>query len=358
MRFLALLTDAFGGRGGIAQYNRDFLTALLDCKLASRIEIVVRHAPDPVCGPAGIVQRAPHGKLGYALAALCALFSPAPDVVFCGHLHLAPLAAAIARLKRAKLVVQTHGIEAWRRPSRFEGAAIEASDLVLCVSRYTRGAVLSWARIPPERVLVLPNTVGESFTPGDGSALRTALGLDGKRVLLTVGRIDSRERYKGHDRVVDAMPALLARGHDVAYVIVGEGDDRQRLEERAAERGVADRLRFTGTLSFPDLVLAYRMADLFVMPSTGEGFGIAYLEAMACGVPALGLAIAGACDALAESGLGTILSQEELSVAIARLLEAPPLDPAALATMTRARFGRETFRSQLRAGLHRLREPS
>ena len=135
--------------------------------------------------------------------------------MFCGHLYMAPLAALIARFKGAKLIVQTHGIEAWPRPSRLRRAALEAADLVLCVSRYTRAAVLGWAAIAPERVLVLPNTVGEAFTPGDGSALRAKLGLEGKRVLLTVGRMDSRERYKGHDRVIAAIPELVAQGHDV-----------------------------------------------------------------------------------------------------------------------------------------------
>ena len=140
---------------------------------------------------------------------------------------MAPLAALIAATERAKLIVQMHGIEAWPRPSRLQRAALESADLVLCVSRYTRARVLSWAAIEPERVLVLPNTVGEAFTPGDGSSLRATLGLEGKRVLLTVGRMDARERYKGHDRVIEALPQLVAAGHDVIYVVLGDGDDRR-----------------------------------------------------------------------------------------------------------------------------------
>ena len=148
------------------------------------------------------------------------------DLVFCGHLFMAPLAALIARLKGAKLIVQTHGIEAWPRPSRAQRSALEAADLVLCVSRHTRAAVLSWAAIAPERVLVVPDTVREAFTPGDGSTQRAALALEGKRVLLTVGRMDSRERYKGQDRVIAAISDLVAKGHDICYLVVGEGADR------------------------------------------------------------------------------------------------------------------------------------
>ena len=101
------------------------------------------------------------GRVRYALKALAVSFTRPIDFVFCGHLYMAPLAAAIAWLRGAKLVIQTHGIEAWPRPSRLQRAALEAADLVLCVSRYTRAAVLRWAAIAPERVLVLPNTVEE-----------------------------------------------------------------------------------------------------------------------------------------------------------------------------------------------------
>ncbi len=125
---------------------------------------------------------------------------------------MAPLAWLIARLKGAKLVVQMHGIEAWPRPSRLRRAAVEAADLVLCVSRHTRACVAGWAAIAPERIVVVPDTFGDKFAPGDGSGLRAALGLEGKRVLLTVGRLDPRERYKGHDRVIEAMPAVRRSG--------------------------------------------------------------------------------------------------------------------------------------------------
>jgi phosphatidylinositol alpha-1,6-mannosyltransferase len=156
---LAIVTDAFGGRGGIAQYNRDFLGALAEAGAVSSITIVPRRAPDLPAPPEMIDQRpAQPGRIGYSVAALqTALFRPV-DLVFCGHLFMAPLAALIARLKDAKLIVQTHGVEAWPRPSRLQRAAPEAADLVLCVSRYTRAAVLSWAAIAPERVLVVPKS--------------------------------------------------------------------------------------------------------------------------------------------------------------------------------------------------------
>ena len=356
---LAIVTDAFGGRGGIAQYNRDFLGALAESGEVSSITVVPRLAPDPPLPPKTIHQTlARSGRIAYSIAALRTAWSRPVDIVFCGHLFMAPLAALIARLKGAKLIVQTHGIEAWPRPSRLQRAAAEAADLVLCVSRYTRAAVLSWAAITPERVLVLPNTVREAFTPGDGSTLRAARARESKRVLLTVGRMDDgqHQRYKGQDRVIAAIPFLVAKGYDIDYLIVGEGDDRERLEDLAHNVGVSERVHFLGAVGLQSLTEIYRMADLFVMPSSGEGFGIAFLEAMVSGTPTLGLDVAGARDALADGQLGTLASEVELPAAIARVLAAPKPDPYMLAAAARARFGHETFVAGVRVVLNRLME--
>jgi len=356
MHCLALVTDAYGGRGGIAQYNRDFCGALVEN--GASVTVVPRHAPPHAELPAGIKQTAaPGGKIAYVLLALRVALREPIDVVFCGHLHLAPLAWLVARVKRARLIVQTHGIEAWARPSRIRRLSTERANLVLAVSRFTRGRVLAWAALPPERAVVVPDTVQGIFTPGDGSELRTRLGLDGKVVLLTVGRMDARERYKGHDRVIAALPALLAHGHHVAYIVIGEGNDRARLAELSGKQGVANQVRFLGAVDTKTLVEAYRMADLFVMPSTGEGFGIAFLEAMACGTPALGLAVAGARDPLADGELGaSIVKNDDLAAGISSLLQATKPDPAQLSASATTRFGRRAFAAQVSMAIERLRE--
>jgi phosphatidyl-myo-inositol dimannoside synthase len=354
-RCLALVTEAFGGNGGIAQYNCDYLQSLATSGFFTSIIVLprygsVRSDPSPM-----ITQLSPRrGRMLYVLAALRTAFTRRAEVVFCGHIYMVVLALFIARLTRAKLVVQMHGIEAWCRPTPLRRYAVEAADLVLCVSRYTRAAVLDWAAIAPERVLVLPNTVREIFSPGDRSKLRAELGLSRKQVLLTVGRMDDRERYKGHDRVIAAIPRLVAEGHDIAYVVAGAGSDSARLMAIAVELGVADRVIFLGSIESQQLVDVYRMADLFVMPSTGEGFGIAFVEAMACGTRAIGLEAGGAIDALGDGELGTVTSEAEFTAAIASLLDAANSDPASLAAAIRARFGRAAFAENVRASIPRL----
>ena len=345
---LALVTEAFGGRGGIAQYNRDLLRVLAEKSTVSTITVLPRNAPDQPVAPAKVTQAPPRTRrLVYAIGAVLTALQRHIDVVFSGHLYMAPLACLVARLKGAKLVVQMHGVEAWSRPSRLRQAATEAADLVFCVSRYTRGRVIGWAALEPERVVIVPDTVGEAFTPDDGSALRASLGILDKCVLLTVGRMDSRECEKGHDRLIAAIPGLVLRGHDIVYLIVGAGDDQVRLEGLAHHHGVADRVRFLGAISPGALPGFYRIADLFVMPSAQEGFGIAFLEAMACGTPALGLDVGGARDPLADGELGILVPEGDLLGALDRALSRPRPDPQMLAAKADARFGRGAFAAHI-----------
>jgi len=106
-----------------------------------------------------------------------------------------------------------------------------------------------------------------------------------------------------------------------------------------------------GLVSQEVLLEAYRIADLFVMPSTGEGFGIAFLEAMASGTPAVGLAVAGEVDAFADGELGIAVRESELPAALCHALLGPKPRPEALAASVHARFGRECFASRAHAVL-------
>ena len=353
-RWMALVSDAFGGVGGIAQYNRDLLSAVAVSGPGHQICVLPRQAPKPAAPPMGIMQFPAKGRVAYVLDAISLALRNSFDVVFCGHIHLAPLAAAIARIKGAKLIIQAHGIEVWAQWRVAWRNAIEQSDLILCVSRYTRRIMLEKVAVAPERVMVLSNTVGEAFTPGDGTAFRGRQGWEKKRILLTVGRLDSRERYKGQDRIIAILPELLAHGHDVVYLVVGDGDDRSRLEQLARNARVQDRVRFLGALDADRLVEVYRASDLFVMPSTGEGFGISFLEAMACGTPAIGLSAGGARDALGDGVLGRMVDESELSRAVNEALSQPRPDPEGLSAAVLARFSRSVFRNSVNGVLARI----
>jgi phosphatidylinositol alpha-1,6-mannosyltransferase len=115
-----------------------------------------------------------------------------------------------------------------------------------------------------------------------------------------------------------------------------------------------DRVHFVGEIERERLVEFYRMADLCVMPSSGEGFGITFVEAMASGTAALGLAVAGAQDALVDGELGMTVAESDLAISISKFLASPKPDPKALAERVQARFGNAAFSSNIQNALDRL----
>lgn len=339
-RLLALVTDGFAGHGGIAQYNRDLLSALAGCW---EVHVLARY--DSVRGglPTGVVQYpSRRGRFAYSRAALGLALQLRPSVVFAGHVQFAALARLVARAAAARLVVQTHGIDVWAAPRSWHRTATESADLVLAVSRDTRRRVLSWAELPPERVRVLSNTVRPMFTPGQRLAARQRFAPDAERLIVTVGRLSPGERYKGHDRVIASLPSLQQRWPGIRYLIAGRGADRERLETLAADHGVLAAVRFLDLPKDDDLVELYRAADVMALPSTGEGFGIAFVEALRCGTPVLGLGVAGAADPLTLFPEG-IATEATVGMVLAQLLSDPVTVQPATQSRLEDRFGRVTF---------------
>jgi phosphatidyl-myo-inositol dimannoside synthase len=351
MRVLALVTDAFGGSGGISQYNRDFLSALARCDRVGEVIVLPRLSAKLVGPlPAGVQQLQPvENRLAYSIAALWTAVKYRPiDLVFCGHLLMVPLAALIARVLKAPLWVQVHGIEAWRELSALQRWSVELATIITSVSRYTRRRLLQHVGTDPARVKVLPNTVGPQYRPGPKPGYlidRHAVG--GKKVLMTVSRLSSLERYKGHDRVIRMLSRILARHPDTIYLVVGDGDDRPRLESLAVECAVAQHVQFTGFVPAEELPDYFRLADVFVMPSAGEGFGIVFLQAMATGVRVIGGSQDGSRDPLCDGALGTLVDPENCEELVSAILAALD-DPARTGDRT-SRFKPGLFAEDLNA---------
>lgn len=307
MRILLLATDAYGGHGGIALFNREFASALSEHELTILPRVVrgeIRDVPPHV----RFIAEAAHGKLAY-LRELTRMRFERWDLVICGHINLLPVA-----FDQPLLVV--HGIEAWS-PRH----SIRKCRAVISVSELTRDRLVESTHYDGP-VFVLPNAVHleqYGIRPKREDLLER-YDLAGKRVLLTVGRLDARERSKGFDEVLDVLPQLP---RDVVYVIAGGGDDFPRLRAKAIELNVAERVRFTGLFEESDKPDLYNLADVYVMPSRGEGFGFVFLEAMACGVPVIGSTLDGGREALLNGKLGTLVDpndRDALRTAIAELL--------------------------------------
>ena len=237
-------------------------------------------------------------------------------MILCAHINLLPAALLARRICRGRLYLIVHGIDAWQ-PTRdpIANACVRKIDDFISVSSITRRRFLQWSGLRQDQGVVLPNCVDLSaFTPGTKSPeLLKRYGLEDRTIMLTVGRLASEERYKGFDELIKILPRLEKAIPNIAYLIVGEGRDRPRLEQKARDFGVADRVVFAGYVSEAEKADHYRLADVYVMPSSGEGFGIVILEALACGIPVIGSKTDGSRDALRNGKLGIVVNPTNLS---------------------------------------------
>lgn len=339
MKILLLCTDAYGGHGGIALYNRDLAEALAaraDVDEVIVIPRVIRSEVRDVPPKVTFHANAAKGPLQY-LRAIAGARAAKPDLVLCGHMNLLPVACTLAR----KPLLLVYGIEAWRHAPPLTTRLLHRTRAIVSISAITRDRLLAWSGYRG-RTYLLPNAIhAEAYGIRDKRAdLVARYMLEGKRVLLTVGRLAAEERYKGFDEVLEVLGELP---QDVVYMIAGGGNDAPRLQQKAVQCGVAGRVIFTGLFAEEDKPGLYALADAYVMPSRGEGFGYVFLEALASGVPAIGSKHDGGREALLDGKLGLLVdpaNPAEILTAIREVLDtrAPRTIPPLLDDFSFANF--------------------
>ncbi len=309
-----LLTDGYGGIGGIAKFNRDFLQALNCCPDVKRVHALPRLIQNPIreAIPRAVVyeQKSARGKAAFmARVGAHALRRDGTNFVICGHINLLPAAVPLARLHRARLALIIHGVDAWAPTSRpLVNRLVRRIDEFISVSQHSAELFARWSKVSLNRGYILPNCVDLDLfkpQPPDIDLVRR-YGLEGCRVILTVGRLSSLEQCKGFDEIIELMPRLLRRYANLKYLIVGDGDDRPRLEAKA-ESLAPGKVIFAGHVPESEKIAHYNLADAYVMPSRGEGFGIVLIEAAACGVPIVGSSADGSREALLDGKLGRLV---------------------------------------------------
>ena len=348
MRLLALVSDAFGGRGGIAKFNRDMLGVLCSHPAVDEVVAIPRVMPEPSGAlPEQLVYRtdAVGGKVAFARTVLqCAVARGGFDAVVCGHVNLLPLASVAARRSGAPLLLVAHGIDAWQPTRRALADRLARQiDGFVAVSDFTRQRFATWTGLPTERGHVVPNCVDlGAFGPGPKSDyLLDRYGLRGRTVLLTVARLSGAERYKGHDQVLAAMPELARAYPELSYLIVGGGDDEARLRARAEWFGVRERVVFAGHVPETEKADHYRVADAFVMPGRKEGFGIVYLEAMACGIPVVASTADASREAVLNGAIGVLANPDDPADILRAIWSALQVPEARRATGARTLLARQ-----------------
>ncbi len=252
-------------------------------------------------------------------------------LVLAAHPNLAPVTQTMRlAAPRMKTIICTHGIEVWEPLSPVRRRSLRRANLVLAPSQSTADHVIAHQRVKPERVRVLPWALDPEFESLLPVASKTPppSGFPIGRVILTVGRWLASERYKGMDTLITSLPRLLARWPEIQLALVGEGDDRPWLEELAEKNGVRSHVHFLSGLSYSQLASCYSACEIFALPSSAEGFGLVYLEAMACSKPVIGGVHGGAPEVILDGVTGYLVQHgdaAQLSTALETLLSDPAL---------------------------------
>lgn len=251
-----------------------------------------------------------------------------------------------------------HGLEAWNIQSASLKAALRHADRVVSVSTYTRDRLIDQNLLDPALTAILPNTFDAdrfAIAPKPDYLLkRYGLNPD-QPVILTVARLDRNTDYKGYNQILHTLSTIRAAIPGVHYVIAGKGDGRPQIEALIERLGLQNCVTLAGFIPQSELCGHYNLCDVFAMPSKGEGFGIVYLEALACGKPVLAGNQDGSVDPLAQGELGCLVDpddQASIAQSLIQILQGSypnPLlyQPEVLRQRTIATFGFDRFRTTL-----------
>jgi len=238
------------------------------------------------------------------------------------HVGIARAQLRVPRQFRRPYAVFLHGIEAWSATlDSARRAALRGARARIAISPHTaRRVAAAHPDLPAIEtclLALLPDEEAPDRVPAD---VRVDYG---PHAVVIVGRMASTERYKGHDQLMLAWPRVLAEVPDASLVMVGRGDDVERLRTKAAALGLGRTVHFPGFL--PDVAIraVMRNAALFAMPSRGEGFGLVYLQAMRAGLPCIGSRDDAAADVIVDGETGILVPRQDpeaIAGAVARLL--------------------------------------
>jgi phosphatidyl-myo-inositol dimannoside synthase len=285
------------------------------------------------------------------------------DIIILSHINLAIVGLLIKFVNpKCKIWLIAHGIEVWRQLSYTQKNLLDKSDKIICVSDFTRQQMIKLHSMESDRCAILNNAIDpfmilpESFKKPKQLLEKYNLEINDP-VVFTLTRLAATEQYKGHEQVIKAIAALKDRFPKIKYILSGQydKDEEIRINELIEEYSVAGSVILTGFINEKELPGHFLLADVFALPSKKEGFGIVFIEAMACGVPVICGNVDGSVDAVRGGELGKAINPEdldELEHAISTSLQSAPSTNQQrknLQKMCLKHFNEQCYRDNLRS---------
>ncbi|MGZ3777222.1 MAG: glycosyltransferase family 4 protein [Mucilaginibacter sp.] len=242
-------------------------------------------------------------------------------IVILSHVNLSLLGMVIKVLNpKCEIWLIAHGIEVWRPLSFIRRMFVKRyCDKIICVSSFTKSQMIKLHHSDPDKCIVLNNAIDPfmnlpvEFEKPEYLLNRYSL-VPSNKVIFTLTRLASSEQYKGYEQVIKAVSRLKIKFPEIKYMLSGQYDatEEMRIRKLITLCGVEDQVILTGFLSEKELADYFLLADLFVLPSKKEGFGIVFIEALACGLPVICGNADGSIDAIRNGELGTAINVDDL----------------------------------------------
>lgn len=256
------------------------------------------------------------------------------DVIILSHINLLSVGYLIKRFSpKTKVYLLAHGIEIWRKLPEPKLKALKRLDKIIAVSHFTAEKIKSIHGIRAEKMEILNNCIDPFyFFPENFSKPKPLLeryGLNAnQKILMSLSRVVSSEKYKGYDNTISILPELIKKYPEVVYLIAGKSDEEEksRLEKLIAKHQIASHIKLIGFIDEAEITDHFLLSDIFVMPSKKEGFGIVFIEAMASGLYVVAGNKDGSVDALKNGELGKLVNPDdsnEIEKTLDELLKAP-----------------------------------
>ncbi|MES2848918.1 MAG: glycosyltransferase family 4 protein [Bacteroidota bacterium] len=253
------------------------------------------------------------------------------DVIIVSHINILSIGYIIKLLSpKTKLVLYAHGIEVWGPLSIIRKKMLQKCDTIIAVSNFTKEKMIVQYKLANEKLAVINNCI-DPYLPvidhkeKDESLKNRYHFSNNDIILLTLTRLSSKELYKGYDNVLISLTHLKDRFPNVKYLIVGKYDiaEKNRLDKIISDYSLQQYVVFSGYVHDEELAKHYCLADIYVMPSKKEGFGIVFVEAMHYGLPVIAGNKDGSKDALLNGRLGILVdpdNQEEIDAAVEKII--------------------------------------
>lgn len=323
MKITYLALKIFSAKGGIEQVNKNWLFALKEISKTRNISYKVCSMYDKSYDERYINKNQFNSfngnKLLFALKTIW--HSVNANYVVLSHLNLS-IVALIAKLlnPKLKIIIQLHGIEAWRELSGVQELLLEKADTILAVSSYTANIINNRYPKHQHKTKVFHNSldvfISDTINTSDDARLkaREKLNISNNQfIFLTIGRLNSSESYKGYDKTIEALSILKER--NFKFYIIGKYDtiEKERINRLINSFNLSNQVDLLGYVTDEELINYYRAADLFIMPSKGEGFGLVFIDAMAHGLRVVGGNADGSVDAISPFNESVLVNPDNIN---------------------------------------------